>query len=445
MKRKKDEANLDLKIREGIRQCLDRKERNCRCFDKLAVTYRRRSLFVVANNHGKREAGRKGSKACGNHVEMTVRGNPPVDTGSSSLIAEYANSAVAMVNEPVQENGLLSTLKGGNVKYVRQSDLNRVALTSDTIRNYIDCRHSLLNTNNSEPGIIRQEIIEYRTEKANTLKAILQQRLNHELTMVIWWRTLLVFVNEYCILDLPFGCENITGKSRTTEKWQQCRQQPDGQYVRPDEPTGRNRRVIRFTSGIATETFLDEQNASEESAVKHGPEEQLASAVQTTDFTVKKRVFYDPSALTNLPVVAVSSLQLSRLLKILSLHWNRQSDTGNPNSSLNYLGRYRWKIELFPVNCLSSYTGTDVVPIRLVFRSSRLWINAVSEMAMLYEKRSAMALRPALTGCKTPRLLSVSFPVDFMMNNTVFTVKKLVFYDPSSLTILCLVQCLHSS
>ncbi|KRY54312.1 hypothetical protein T03_5892 [Trichinella britovi] len=58
---------------------------------------------------GKREAGRKGSKAGGSHVEMTVRGNPPVDTESSSLSDEYANSAIVMVNEPFRESGLLST------------------------------------------------------------------------------------------------------------------------------------------------------------------------------------------------------------------------------------------------------------------------------------------------------------------------------------------------
>ncbi|KRX41167.1 hypothetical protein T05_10198 [Trichinella murrelli] len=43
--------------------------------------------------------------------------------------------------------------------------------------------------------------------------------------------------------------------------------------------------------------------------------------MKTTDFTMKKCDFYDPSALTNLPLVAVSSLQLSRLLKILNLDY----------------------------------------------------------------------------------------------------------------------------
>ncbi|KRZ97809.1 Checkpoint serine/threonine-protein kinase BUB1, partial [Trichinella sp. T8] len=42
----------------------------------------------------KREAGRKGSKAGGSQAEMTARGNPPVDIGSSSLSDEYANSAI---------------------------------------------------------------------------------------------------------------------------------------------------------------------------------------------------------------------------------------------------------------------------------------------------------------------------------------------------------------
>ncbi|KRY60068.1 hypothetical protein T03_10454 [Trichinella britovi] len=43
--------------------------------------------------------------------------------------------------------------------------------------------------------------------------------------------------------------------------------------------------------------------------------------MKTTDFTMKKCDFYDPSALTNLPLVAESSLQLSRLLKIRNLHY----------------------------------------------------------------------------------------------------------------------------
>ncbi|KRX79539.1 hypothetical protein T02_14369 [Trichinella nativa] len=58
---------------------------------------------------GKREYGRKGSKAGGSHVEMSVRGNPPVDTEASSLSDEYANSAIVMVNELFRESGLLST------------------------------------------------------------------------------------------------------------------------------------------------------------------------------------------------------------------------------------------------------------------------------------------------------------------------------------------------
>ncbi|KRY57438.1 Checkpoint serine/threonine-protein kinase BUB1, partial [Trichinella britovi] len=42
----------------------------------------------------KREAGRKGSKAGGSQAEMTARGNPPVDIGSSSPSDECANSAI---------------------------------------------------------------------------------------------------------------------------------------------------------------------------------------------------------------------------------------------------------------------------------------------------------------------------------------------------------------
>ncbi|KRY44589.1 hypothetical protein T03_13660 [Trichinella britovi] len=46
----------------------------------------------------KREAGRKGSNAGGSQAEMTARGYPPVDTGSSSLSDECANSAIGDVN-----------------------------------------------------------------------------------------------------------------------------------------------------------------------------------------------------------------------------------------------------------------------------------------------------------------------------------------------------------
>ncbi|XP_003378779.1 hypothetical protein Tsp_12033 [Trichinella spiralis] len=57
--------------------------------------------------------------------------------------------------------------RGGKVKYVRQSDLNRVALTSVTIivnRNQIKCQHSLLKTKNNEPGIIKQYTQAKQTE-----------------------------------------------------------------------------------------------------------------------------------------------------------------------------------------------------------------------------------------------------------------------------------------
>ncbi|KRY22024.1 hypothetical protein T12_4413 [Trichinella patagoniensis] len=77
--------------------------------------------------------------------------------------------------------------------------------------------------------------------------------------------------------------------------------------------------------------------------------------------------------------------------------------------------------------------------MRLFFRSSRLWIHAVIETAMLYEKCTAMALRPALTGWKMPRHWSFRSPVDLMMQSTDFTMKKCVFYDPSALTNLPLV------
>ncbi|KRX41206.1 hypothetical protein T05_9828 [Trichinella murrelli] len=51
----------------------------------------------------------------------------------------------------------------------------------------------------------------------------------------------------------------------------------------------------------------------------------------TTDFTMKKCVFYDAWALKNHRLIAVSSLQLNRQLKIPSLHWSRLSDTVNTN------------------------------------------------------------------------------------------------------------------
>ncbi|KRZ84082.1 hypothetical protein T08_14417 [Trichinella sp. T8] len=213
-----------------------------------------RIVTVIAS----REAGRKGSIAAASHVEMTVRGNLPVDTESSSLSDEYANSAIVMVNEPFRESGLLSTLKGGNVKYVREPDLNRVALTSDTIRSYIDCRHSLLNTNNSEQGIIRQEINEYHTEKANTLKAIFQQRQNHK-----EWRSLLVFVDEYSTFDMLFRCENNTGKARTTEKSQDAgSSQTDSMSTQTNPPVRKDATSHRkdhdsFSVGAMNETALD--------------------------------------------------------------------------------------------------------------------------------------------------------------------------------------------
>ncbi|KRY27671.1 hypothetical protein T01_6722 [Trichinella spiralis] len=58
------------------------------------------------------------------------------------------------------------------------------------------------------------------------------------------WQSLLVFVNKYCALDLPFECENATGKTRTAEKGQQGLQQPEGKYDPADEPAGPHRRVV---------------------------------------------------------------------------------------------------------------------------------------------------------------------------------------------------------
>ncbi|KRY06981.1 hypothetical protein T12_12510, partial [Trichinella patagoniensis] len=50
---------------------------------------------VSPSEWAKREAGRKGSNTGGRQAEMTARGYPPVDTGSSSLSDECANSAIA--------------------------------------------------------------------------------------------------------------------------------------------------------------------------------------------------------------------------------------------------------------------------------------------------------------------------------------------------------------
>ncbi|KRX77902.1 hypothetical protein T06_790 [Trichinella sp. T6] len=50
-----------------------------------------------------------------------------------------------------------------------------------------------------------------------------------------------MFVNQYCTLDVSFGCENVTGKARTAETEQHGRQHPDGQYDCADEPDDRKR------------------------------------------------------------------------------------------------------------------------------------------------------------------------------------------------------------
>ncbi|KRY05298.1 hypothetical protein T01_6878 [Trichinella spiralis] len=75
-------------------------------------------------------------------------------------------------------------------------------------------------------------------------------------------------------------------------------------------------------------------------------------------------------------------------------------------------------MELFRVNCLSSKTRIDVEAIHLLFRSSRLWIQAVIETEMFCDRN------------EDPRHWSVTSPVDFMMKTTDFTMKKCVFYDP---------------
>ncbi|KRX68266.1 hypothetical protein T09_8577 [Trichinella sp. T9] len=84
-------------------------------------------------------------------------------------------------------------------------------------------------------------------------------------------------------------------------------------------------------------------------------------------------------------------------------------------------------------------TTDFTLPIRLVFRIFRLWIHAVIETAMLYEKCTAMALRSAQKGCNTPRFWSFRSAVVFIMKTTDFTMKKCDFYDPSALTNLPLV------
>ncbi|KRY24020.1 hypothetical protein T12_537 [Trichinella patagoniensis] len=57
---------------------------------------------------GKREPGRKGSRAGGSQAEdMTAQRNPPVDNGPSSPSDDCANNPVGMTNEPAQESGSL--------------------------------------------------------------------------------------------------------------------------------------------------------------------------------------------------------------------------------------------------------------------------------------------------------------------------------------------------
>ncbi|KRX58928.1 hypothetical protein T09_9928 [Trichinella sp. T9] len=130
--------------------------------------------------------------------------------------------------------------------------------------------------------------------------------------------------------------------------------------------------------------------------------------MKITDFTVKKCVFYDAWALKNHRLVAVSSLQLNRQLKIPSLHWSRLSDTNR----------------------------TDAVPIRLVFRISRFWIHAVIETAMLYEKCTAMTLRSAATRWKTIKRCSFRCPMDL-----IFSFEQTQFFKRCSSC--CDIQCVN--
>ncbi|KRX50795.1 Protein cramped-like, partial [Trichinella murrelli] len=94
-------ADLYLKNGGGIRCCLDGKELGCRWFGKLAVTYRRRSLFVVANKHYTLHL----SFDCYNVIgKARSRQKPSGDDralkpiGSSSFSDECANSAIAEMN-----------------------------------------------------------------------------------------------------------------------------------------------------------------------------------------------------------------------------------------------------------------------------------------------------------------------------------------------------------
>ncbi|KRY61405.1 hypothetical protein T03_119, partial [Trichinella britovi] len=127
---------------------LDGKERGCRWFGNLAVAYRGRSLFIVANKHytlylsfncynviGKVGSRKKGKQS---QAEMTARGNPPFDTGSSSLSDECANSAItehrcaknaeierieAMVAEMDSIFSLAEDLQGSYEELLNEDDL----------------------------------------------------------------------------------------------------------------------------------------------------------------------------------------------------------------------------------------------------------------------------------------------------------------------------------
>ncbi|XP_003381561.1 conserved hypothetical protein [Trichinella spiralis] len=66
-------------------------------------------------------------------------------------------------------------------------------------------RHSLLKTNNTEPGIIRQEINEYRTKKANTLKAIFQLRQKTPVAALPYYSSLTLSTNPISVVYTVFA------------------------------------------------------------------------------------------------------------------------------------------------------------------------------------------------------------------------------------------------
>ncbi|KRY26854.1 hypothetical protein T01_1861 [Trichinella spiralis] len=92
--------------------------RACCCcwFEKFGVTYRRWSLFIVANKHytfclssdeynviRKARRMRKEKQCRRKPAEVNAQGNQPVDIGSLSISDECANNLVGMTNEPTRE------------------------------------------------------------------------------------------------------------------------------------------------------------------------------------------------------------------------------------------------------------------------------------------------------------------------------------------------------